>query len=267
MTIDLARLLDIATLAALAGGTELKRFWGNLQEVQEKGRPGDLVTEADRAAEKAVLQVLHRHVPDHAILSEEAGALGDLSGKFLWAIDPLDGTTNYAHQYPFFAVSVGLLIAGVPQVGVVYNPIYDELYQAATGMGATLNQQPIQVSAVQELSKSLLVTGFAYDRTQTTDTNYPEFCHFTHKTQGVRRDGAASLDLAYVAAGRVEAYWERGLSPWDQVAGIVLVQEAGGKVSSYDGNVLDLQSGRILASNGHLHGVISQELLQVTATR
>lgn len=265
MAIDLAPLLDIATLAALAAGEELKRYWGNLQEIQEKGRPGDLVTEADRAAEKAVLTMLHRHVPEHAILSEEAGALGDLDAEFLWAIDPLDGTTNYAHQYPFFAVSVGLMIGGVPKVGVVYNPIYNELYQAATGLGATLNHTPIQVSKIATLEKSLLVTGFSYDRTQTSDTNYPEFCHLTHKTQGVRRDGAASLDLAYVAAGRVEAYWERGLSPWDVVAGIVVLEEAGGKVSAYDGSAFDLQSGRILASNGHLHSALSQELMQVAA--
>lgn len=257
---QLETFLDIATEAALAAGAELQKYWGNLQDIQEKGRPGDLVTEADRAAEKAVLSVLYRHVPQHSILAEETGTLGTLEDEFLWAIDPLDGTTNYAHQYPCVAVSVGLLIQGIPQVGVVYNPIHQELYRAAKGYGATLNRRPMRVSQTQELAKSLLVTGFAYDRHQTPDNNYAEFCHFTHKTQGVRRDGAAALDLAYVAAGRLDGFWERGLSPWDMAAGVVLVEEAGGRVSAYDGSPFDLQSGRILATNGHLHAIVSQEL-------
>ncbi|OUC12994.1 MAG: inositol monophosphatase [Alkalinema sp. CACIAM 70d] len=255
--------LDIATEAALAAGAELQKYWGNLQDIQEKGRPGDLVTEADRAAEKAVLTVLHRHVPNHSILAEETGQVGTLDDEFLWAIDPLDGTTNYAHQYPCVAVSVGLMIQGIPQVGVVYNPIHQELYRAAKGQGATLNRRTIRVSSTAELSKSLLVTGFAYDRHQTADNNYAEFCHFTHKTQGVRRDGAAALDLAYVAAGRLDGFWERGLSPWDMVAGIVLVEEAGGQVTAYDGSDFQLRSGRILATNGKLHSAMVEELQQV----
>jgi myo-inositol-1(or 4)-monophosphatase len=260
---QLQTYLDIATEAAQAGGAQLQRYWGNLADIQEKGRPGDLVTEADRAAEAAVLAVIQRHLPDHAILAEESGQMGKLDSEFLWAIDPLDGTTNYAHQYPCVAVSIGLLINGIPQVGVVYNPIHQELYRAATGLGATLNRQPIAVSQTTKLSSSLLVTGFAYDRTQTPDNNYAEFCHLTHITQGVRRDGAAALDLAYVACGRLDGYWERGLSPWDLAAGIVLVQEAGGLVTAYDGNAFNLQSGRILATNRHIHDALSQELLQV----
>ncbi len=260
---QLQTFLDIATTAALAGGAELQRYWGNLADIQEKGRPGDLVTEADRAAEVAVLAVLQRHLPNHAILAEESGQMGKLDDVYLWAIDPLDGTTNYAHQYPCFAVSIGLLINGIPQVGVVYNPIQQELYQAATGLGATCNHRPIAVSKTAQLSRSLLVTGFAYDRTQTPDNNYAEFCHLTHITQGVRRDGAASLDLAYVACGRLDGYWERGLSPWDMAAGVVLVQEAGGQVSAYDGSAFQMTSGRILATNGPIHNFLSQELLQV----
>jgi myo-inositol-1(or 4)-monophosphatase len=255
--------LDIATEAALCGGAELQRYWGNLTDIQEKGRPGDLVTEADRAAEQAVLAVLQRHVPNHSILAEESGQMGKLDSEFLWAIDPLDGTTNYAHQYPCFAVSIGLIIQGVPQVGVVYHPIHQELYRAATGLGASCNRLPIAVSKTARLSSSLLVTGFAYDRTQTPDNNYAEFCHLTHITQGVRRDGAASLDLAYVACGRLDGYWERGLSPWDMAAGVVLVQEAGGQVSAYDGSDFQLTSGRILATNRQIHHSLSKELLQV----
>lgn len=255
--------LDIATEAALSAGAVLQQYWGNLQEIREKGRPGDLVTEADKAAEDAVLAVLRRHVPEHPILAEESGQLGDQQSEFLWAIDPLDGTTNYAHQYPFVAVSVGLLIEGVPQVGVVYNPIHQELFRAAKGLGATRNRQSIQVSQTSELERSLLVTGFAYDRRQTTDTNYAEFCHLTHLTQGVRRDGAAALDLAYVACGRLDGYWERGLSIWDIAAGIVLVEEAGGKVTAYDRSPVQLKTGRILATNGRIHDRLSKELTQV----
>jgi myo-inositol-1(or 4)-monophosphatase len=259
----LEEFLDIATEAALSAGGILQHFWGNLESVQEKGRPGDLVTEADAAAEAAVIEILSRHFPEHQILAEESGYQGNTVSRFLWAIDPLDGTTNYAHQYPFSATSVALLIDGVPQVGVIFDPFHQELFRAAKGLGATRNRKPIQVSQTQTLSQSLLVTGFAYDRRETLDNNYAEFCHLTHLTQGVRRGGAASLDLAYIACGRLDGYWERGLSPWDIAAGIVLVEEAGGQVSAYDQGPLDLASGRILATNGKLHEALSAELMKV----
>jgi myo-inositol-1(or 4)-monophosphatase len=256
--------LDIATEAALAAGVVLQNYLGKLEDaITEKGRPGDLVTAADKASEQVILEVLRRHFPQHSILAEESGKLGNQDNEFLWAIDPLDGTTNYAHQYPCFAVSIGLLIHGVPKVGVIYDPFHNELFRAAAGLGATRNRRPIQVSQTAELGKSLLVSGFAYDRRETADNNYAEFCHLTHLTQGVRRDGAAALDLAYVACGRVDGYWERGISPWDVVAGIILVQEAGGKVTAYDGTPIKIESGRILATNGHLHNSLSQELMQV----
>lgn len=255
--------LDIASEAAMAAGTVLQDYWGQLEAVEEKGRPGDLVTEADKAAEAAILKVLRRHVPKHGILAEESGQLGDKTSEYLWAIDPLDGTTNYAHQYPIAAVSIGLLISETPQVGVIYNPFRDELFRAARGLGATRNRRPIQVSQTSDLRNSLLVTGFAYDRRETSDNNYAEFCHLTHLTQGVRRSGAASIDLADVACGRLDGYWERGLSPWDMAAGVVLVEEAGGKVTAYDGGSLIMRSGRVLATNGHVHDRLSTELLQV----
>ncbi|MEW6497339.1 MAG: inositol monophosphatase family protein [Cyanobacteriota bacterium] len=255
--------LDIATEAVMAAGAILKSYWGKLDAIEEKGRPGDLVTVADKDAEAAIIKVLQRHVPDHSILAEESGQLGDNQNEYLWAIDPLDGTTNYAHQYPVAAVSVGLLISGIPQVGAIYNPFRDELFRAAKGLGATRNRQSIRVSQTSDLSKSLLVTGFAYDRRETCDNNYAEFCHLTHLTQGVRRSGAASIDLADVACGRLDGYWERGLSPWDIVAGVVLVEEAGGQVTAYDTNPLKVRSGRILATNGRIHERLSKELLQV----
>mgnify|MGYP002776993265 CR=1 FL=1 len=271
MSVDSTQLqifLDIATEAVLAAGVVLHTHYGNLSQgnpaqIQEKGRPGDLVTVADKEAEAVVLAVLQRHVPDHAILTEESGQLGTLNSRFLWAIDPLDGTTNYAHHYPVSAVSVGLMIDGVPSVGAIYDPARQELFRAAIGLGATCDRRPIQVSPTTDLRQSLLVTGFAYDRHQTTDNNYAEFCYLTHLTQGVRRSGSASMDLAYVACGRLDGYWERGLSPWDITAGIVLVQEAGGTVTAYDGSPVDIQSGRLLATNGHIHTSLSQALHRV----
>jgi len=260
---ELLRLLDIASEAALAAGAILESYWGKLDSIEQKGRPGDLVTAADTAAEAEILQVLERHVPDHGLLAEESGRGGSNASPFLWAIDPLDGTTNYTHQYPFSATSVGLLIDGKPTVGAVYDPIHRDLFRAAKGLGATRNRHPIRVSATQNLPASLLVTGFAYDRQETLDTNYAEFCRFTHLTQGVRRGGAISIDLAYVACGRLDGYWERGWSPWDLAAGVVLVEEAGGRVTAYDQSPFAIESGRILASNGAIHGAMSAELQRI----
>ena len=264
-TEQLQIFLDVATESVLAAGAVLKERWGNLTDIQEKGRQGDLVTEADKLAEAEVLKVLKRHLPEHQILAEESGSLGNADSKYLWAIDPLDGTTNYAHGLPLAATSVGLMIDGVPVVGAVYNPFSDELFQAATGLGATRNRCKIQVSQTHELSKSLLITGFAYDRRETKDNNYAEFCHLTHLTQGVRRLGCASMDLAGVACGRLDGYWERGIQPWDMAAGIVILREAGGKVTAYDGSLLDIPSGRILATNGLIHNALSKALAETPA--
>jgi myo-inositol-1(or 4)-monophosphatase len=264
---DLQRFLDIASEAAQAGGAVLQHYWGNLSDIRQKGRPGDLVTEADKAAEKEVLAVLRLHLPGHAILAEESGSLNALSQSgadgLLWAVDPLDGTTNYTHQYPFCGCSVGLLIDGKPTVGAIFDPVHNALFRAAKGLGATCNREPISVSSTESLADSLLVTGFGYDRRETIDNNYAEFCHLTHLTQGVRRGGAASMDLAYVACGRLEGYWERGLSPWDVAAGVILVEEAGGQVSAYDEGPFDVKSGRILATNGKVHGELSQALVGI----
>ena len=265
MTLDqqnLQNFLEVATESVLAAGAVLEDLYGNLKAIAEKGRPGDLVTEADKKAESIILDIIARHFPDHAILAEESGYLGDQTANpYLWAIDPLDGTTNYAHGYPVACVSVGLMIEGIPQVGAIYNPFRQELFRGAKGLGATLNRRPIRVSQTTSLEKSLLVSGFAYDRRETLDNNYAEFCHLTHLTQGVRRSGSAALDLADVACGRLEGYWERGIKAWDIVAGVVILEEAGGVVTSYDNHSLDIQSGRILATNGLIHQELSQSLL------
>jgi myo-inositol-1(or 4)-monophosphatase len=257
---QLEKYLDIASEAALAAGTIILDNWGKIEKIEEKGRSGDLVTEVDRLAEKEILKIIPRHFPDHGILAEESGKIKGTESEYLWAIDPLDGTTNYAHGYPVSVVSIGLLIGGVAKVGVVYNPFRNELFRAAEGLGATLNRRPIQVSQTRELEKSLLVTGFAYDRCQTTDNNYAEFCYLTHLTQGVRRSGSAAKDLTDVACGRLDGYWERGINPWDMAAGVIIIKEAGGKISAYDESPFLIETGRILATNGQIHTPLSQAL-------
>lgn len=261
---DLHSFAQIAWSLAEAGGIILKKFWGNLARIDEKGGAGDIVTEADKQAEKEILSLLKKECPHHAILAEESGTHAGEQSDFLWLIDPIDGTVNYAHQYPYVSVSIALLFCGQPMVGVVFNPILNELFQATAGMGATLNGSSIKTSEIKTVSKSLLASGFPYDRNQTSDNNYAEFCHLTSLTQGVRRAGSAALDLAYVAAGRFDGYWERGIKPWDVAAGALLVLEAGGKVSGYDGGALDLTKvERILATNGHLHQALSNELVKI----
>jgi myo-inositol-1(or 4)-monophosphatase len=256
---ELKRLLEVARHAAEAGGAMLRRHYGQLEQIREKGRAGDLVTEADLAAEAAVLAVLERDSPGLGVLAEESGRR-DTGSDLEWCVDPLDGTTNYAHSYPFFATSVGLTWRGMPLLGALSVPALEEHYWAAPGHGAWCNGRRLRVSSCTELSSSLLVTGFGYDRHTQLDTNYAEFCWFTHRSRGVRRGGAAAVDLAFVAAGRLDGYWERGLSPWDLAAGVVLVEQAGGVVSRYDGGPLRLGEGRLIASCPGLHAALIEGL-------
>lgn len=246
-------------IAICAGGI-LRSYWGNLTEVRQKKYYWDLVTEADLASEAYIIQSIKENFPDHAILSEEAGLHHMEETPYQWCIDPLDGTTNFTHQYPMISVSIALLEHQIPIIGVVYNPISDELFVAVKGKGATLNGRPLSVSKVDNLEQSLLGTGFAYDRKETKENNYAEFCHITNLSQGVRRGGSAALDLAFVAAGRLDGYWERGLKPWDIAAGLLLVQEAGGIGTSYEGGPIDLASGRLLVTNGLIHQLLIKEL-------
>lgn len=245
-------LLAVARRAAEAGGAVLSEQFGQVRQVREKGRCGDLVTEADLAAEAAVLALLQRETPDFGVLAEESGRRRG-EGAFEWCVDPLDGTTNFAHGYPFFGTSVGLCWQGRPLLGALAVPALQELYWAAPGLGSwcddqrTGGSQRLQVSGCSRLQDALLVTGFAYDRFKRLDNNYAEFAYFTHRSHGVRRGGAAAVDLAFVAAGRLDGYWERGLSPWDLAAGVVLVEQAGGRVSSYGGDPLVLEQGRLIA--------------------
>jgi myo-inositol-1(or 4)-monophosphatase len=262
---DLQDWLKIALEAAYGAGEILKRHWGKLSGVSEKSHPGDLVTIADLESEKLIVDLLHNHYPNHSILAEESGvqfvSKYPDENAFIWAIDPLDGTTNYTHNFPMVCVSIALLYQQKPVVAVVYNPIVNELFYATQGQGAFLNGAPICVSKVSEVSRSLLATGFAYDRCVNPDNNLPEFCKLTLISQGVRRMGSAALDLAYVAAGRLDGYWERGLQPWDMAAGALLVEEAGGVVTDHDQCPFQIYSGRILAANGILNSAFSEALI------
>lgn len=248
-----------ALKAAKAGAEAILNHWGKLDSYKHKSSLSDLVTVADQESEAAILSILKWQFPDHSFLAEESG-LNERASEYLWVIDPLDGTTNFAHQYPVLAVSIGLFHNGSPLLALVYNPISKELFEAEKGKGAYLNGNKIAVSNVNELTKALLATGFAYDRLKTPETNYREFTHFTNMTQGVRRAGSAALDLAFVACGRLDGYWERGIQAWDMAAGMLLVTEAGGEVTNYDGSPVDIYSGRIVASNGKIHHVISEQL-------
>ncbi len=259
---ELKKYLNAALDISQAGGNILKQYWGKISDICQKDHKSDLVTEADKASEEVLIAAIHSQFPSHGILAEESGLIKNRDNEFLWVIDPLDGTTNYTHQYPFVCVSVGLLHRDHPIIGIVYNPITEELFSGAKGLGAKLNNSSIHVSKTSTLEKSLLSTGFPYDRNVNKDNNYAEFATLTNLTQGVRRAGAAALDLSYVACGRLDGFWERGLQPWDVAAGIVLIEEAGGKITKYDGSTFDIYNEKILVSNGIIHQKISKALLQ-----
>jgi len=256
---EIGHLLDLARRAAQAGARPLREMFRQEIRVKLKGSAGNLVTEADHAAEAAVLELLADETPEFGVLAEESGRRPG-QGELEWCVDPLDGTTNYAHGFPFFGTSVGLTWRGRPLLGAFAMPAMEQVFWAAPGHGAWCNGERIQVSDCSQVADALLGTGFAYDRIERRDNNYAEFAWFTHRSHGVRRAGAAAADLAYVAAGRLDGYWERGLSPWDLAAGLVLVEQAGGVVSAYDGGPLDLARGRVLACGPRLHTEMVAEL-------
>mgnify|MGYP001399754372 CR=1 FL=1 len=222
----------------------------------------DLVTDADRTAERAIVNRILTVFPAHQILAEEGGVLTSSDSPCKWVIDPLDGTTNYTHGFPSFCISIGLEVDGVIVVGVVFDPMREELFVAEKGKGATCNGQRIAVSKVASLNHALLVTGFSYDvRQDKTDNNFNFFRGFVICAQGVRRTGSAALDLCYVAMGRFDGFWEMKLAPWDVAAGSLMVAEAGGVISSFAGNPFSVYSSEVLASNG----LIQHEMLRVLA--
>jgi len=245
--------------AARTGGRILMENFERGVAVAYKGDV-DLVTAADRAAEAAIVALIRSRHPDHDILAEEDD-YGQLQSDCRWIIDPLDGTTNFAHGFPWFAVSIGLEVDGRLVLGAIYNPYVGELYLAERGSGAFLNDRRLQVSSTTRLDRSLLATGFPYDRKTARANNYDHFVRFQQAAQACRRPGAASLDLACVAAGRFDGFWEMKLKPWDLAAGVLLVAEAGGCVTDFDGRPMALDGDECLASNGLIHQAM-QDLLQ-----
>lgn len=259
---DFNLYLEKAVEASRAAGGILMSYLDRKIKIEFKGRI-DLVTEADKKAEDCILKILQEVFPDHGFLAEESGNQKIDENRHMWVIDPLDGTTNYAHGYRCFSVSIALLVDGIRTVGVVYDPWGRELFTAIRDKGAFLNNKPISVSEEIDLEKSLLVTGFPYDIREGQVTNLGLFNHLILKAQAVRRDGSAALDLAYVAAGRFDGLWELKLHPWDVAAGTLIVEEAGGKVTTFSGKQFEITSLDLLATNGSIHLKLMQKISEI----
>jgi len=254
--------LTVACEAARSAGKLLKENIHGTREIAYKGDI-NLVTEMDMRSERTIVGILRSAFPDHGIVAEEETKIRNASG-FTWIIDPLDGTTNYAHGYPCFSVSIALEQGESIIAGVVYDPMREELFSAEKGKGAFLNGKPIRVSASDTLIKSLLATGFPYDRKVSEKNNLNYFHDLLMASQEVRRDGSAALDLCSVAAGRFDGFWELKLKPWDVAAGSLIVREAGGMVSDFSGTHFSVDDDEILASNGKIHQQMLDVLQQAT---
>ena len=262
---DLDHYLGIAQEVARQAGSLLKDNWLRTKTVEIKTDIVDLVTNVDRAADALITEALHTRLPDHQVLAEESALSGPAS-PYRWYIDPLDGTTNFAHTFPHFAVSLGLTYESHPIVGVVYDPLRDELFCARRGTGASLNGRPIQVSSIPSLDRSMLLTGFPYDRRQRSQFYLSFYQAFMLHTQGIRRSGSAALDLCYTACGRADGFWEWRLYPWDSAAGALIVEEAGGRMSDFGGETFELAGEQLLASNGKIHRALIEVLQHVLST-
>ena len=243
--------LKVAREAARAAGKILSRMLGDDHNIVKKGQI-DLVTEADLAAEKIILEIVGHNFPKDNILSEEAGRRDEASNR-TWLIDPLDGTTNFAHRFPFFAVSIALEIENEVVLGIVYNPYMNEFFEAAKGKGAYLNGEPLRVSTTFSLQESLLATGFPYDVYERPGKMVGLLEKMIVRAQGIRRLGSAALDLCYVAAGKLDGFWEESLKPWDTGAGDIIVREAGGRLTTFGGGPYNPYLGSVVASNGLIH--------------
>lgn len=251
---------DLITWAHSAGSI-LREGYGKTHSIDYKGEI-DLVTEMDRRSEAHLLEKIRGKFPDHTIHAEESGHISGKDGA-CWYIDPLDGTTNYAHHMPYFAVSIAYAEKGVLELAVVYNPMHDECFSAARGQGAYLNGVPIHVSATRDLLSSLLVTGFPYNHAG-SEKNLANFAHFTRLSQGVRRLGSAAVDLCYIASGRLDGYWEVSLQPYDLAGGALIVREAGGKITSLQGDDDLFQPPySILAGNPSIHALLLKEFQNI----
>jgi myo-inositol-1(or 4)-monophosphatase len=245
----LDRAMTVALNLAHEAGTLLREKLDLPRSVTHKGQV-DLVTDADQASEIIVANGLREAFPDHRLIGEE-GSRGSVNSPYGWVIDPLDGTTNYAHRYPHFAVSIGLEFLGEPVLGVVYDPMREEVFQAIRGRGALLNGRPIAVSTIDTLIDALLATGFSY-QIEERHNSYVVWTAINNTAQGVRRDGSAALNMCYVASGRLEGFYELPVNAWDIGAGAIIVREAGGTVTNYDGSAFGLYDRQVVATNGHI---------------
>jgi myo-inositol-1(or 4)-monophosphatase len=251
-----------ARQAALEAGALLRQNFCQPHQVTLKGRH-DPVTESDYASQQLIIHRLSQAFPEHRFLAEESGApqSADHTGDGCWIIDPLDGTVNFAHNFPMFAVSIAFAWQGTVVYGVVYDPMRDELFEAGQGLGAWLNQKPIEVSVIAELDQALLATGFPYNVADNLAATMLRFQRLVSQAQGVRRPGSAAIDLCYVAAGRCDGFWEENLKPWDTAAAALIVQEAGGQLSTFDGKPFDPYAPNVVASNRFLHDQILAALI------
>jgi myo-inositol-1(or 4)-monophosphatase len=257
---------EVAVDAATRAGALLRAHLGGGRQVSYKGSPTNLVTEMDRRAEALIVDAIHARFPEHSILAEERGVVAGVPSH-RWIVDPLDGTTNYAHGFPLYAVSIALEVDGRVALGVAYEPNREECFVAERGGGAVLNGAPLSVSATRRLDESLLSTGYQYDIHRTRGSNLAEHAALLLRSHSVREIGSAVFNLASVAAGRLDAFWELSLGAWDVAAGALLVEEAGGTVTSTRGGPLDLAAPSIVASNGIIHDEILKVLEEVRASR
>jgi myo-inositol-1(or 4)-monophosphatase len=256
-------MLNTAVKAARKAAGIISRASFDVDKLHiRKKRQNDFVSEVDEAAEEAIIRVLREAYPDHGILAEESGTRDAAKSDYVWVIDPLDGTTNFLHGFPQYCVSIGLLHKGKPTQAVIYDPNRNELFTATKGVGAYLNDRRIRVSRTDRLEDALMGTGFPFREVGHLDDYLRMFKNVTLATSGIRRPGAAALDLAWVACGRIDGFWEMGLSPWDMAAGALLVREAGGLIGDLDGNEGFLDSGRVVATNAKLFSAMLQLLKQ-----
>ncbi|TKB74120.1 MAG: inositol monophosphatase [Nitrospira sp.] len=265
LEIPLDRLTSVATDAARQAGAVLAECTRAGFRIEHK-QVINLVTDADHRAEQRIIDVIYDSFPTHHVLAEERGLTEQSPSRYKWVIDPLDGTTNFAHGFPAYCVSIGVECDGRGILGVVYDPTRDELFTAQIGHGAHLNGVPIAVSKTNLLDHALLVTGFAYDIRDSPNNNLNHFARFALNVQGLRRTGTAALDLCYVAAGRFDGFWEVALNPWDMAAGVVILLEAGGRVTDFMGNTHSIYGKELVASNGLIHQAMLNLLQEDGAT-
>jgi myo-inositol-1(or 4)-monophosphatase len=252
-------VLELATSLARAAGKIQRERYATGLDIRTKSAPVDLVTDVDETCEALIVSALEAERPEDAILAEEGSEREPSGATWRWIIDPLDGTTNYAHGYPRFCVSIGVELEGKRTVAVVYDPLMNELFHAVVGRGAYLNGRPIRVSKETVLDRALLATGFAYDRRKSEQDNLNHFAAFLKAARALRRDGSAALDLCYVASGRLDGFWEFKLAPWDVAAGYLIVEEAGGRCTDAAGGDPSASGSDVVASNGLIH----QAMLEV----